>query len=342
VNVSDGFGKLESMLDFTIIVCTKDRPLQIESVMKQVRKQICSELKSFIVVDGSDSEETESIVRLLQETWLDGTKLEYIRTQGGKPTALNLGLEHVNSETEKPFALLFFDDDVHFCLQDFVKGMIFLYEHDFCGLSPLIINEGETSSRHRKKSIPRFFRNRQGDMTKAGENIWIDANYFNEIPWVPTSWLPGGAVMYIFEKVSDLQFRQDLENPVLRGYALGDDVDFSMRASKRGQIGCLRSIQVIHSPTPDSVRQPLKIAIAEGRWKAYLVNEFPEKVFITRVISTQFLKTVWRFLRRNRSREPFFELRSFLVSFFLNTSNSQNFIIRNLHKRALNYGKGNK
>ena len=304
-------------------------------MVKQVRQQICPELKSLIVVDGSDTAETESKFRILKNSWPDGTKLEYIRTKGGKPTALNLGMNWINSESEKPFALLFFDDDIHFNLQDFVTGMTFLQIRNFCGFSPLIINEGEISSTQGKGNIFGLFRKRQGAITKAGNNNWVNANYINETPWVETSWLPGGAVMYCFEKVSDLRFCENLENPLLQGYALGDDVDFAMRASERGKIGCLRNFQVIHSPTPDSARQPMKIAMAQGRWKAHLASEFPGRILLSRVVLAQVIQSIWRFLRRNRSAEPFLELNSFLQSFFLHLPNSRNIITRTLHKRAL-------
>lgn len=335
MNKSNGLDNLESKLDFTIIVCTKNRPLQIESVVKQVRQQICPELKSLIVVDGSDTVDTESKLRLMKDSWPDGSKLEYIRTKGGKPTALNLSMNQIDSESEKPFALLFFDDDIHFNLQDFVSGMTFLYEHDFCGFSPLIINEGEKSSTHGRLNVFGLFPKRHGAVTKAGNNNWINANFINEAPWVETSWLPGGAVMYRFEKVSDLRFCEKLENPLLQGYALGDDVDFAMRASERGKIGCLRNFQVIHSPTQDSVRQPIKFAMAQGRWKAHLTSEFPERILFTRVVIVQVVQSIWKFLRGNRSAKPFLELHSFLVSFFLHLPNSRNVIIRTLHKRAL-------
>ena len=332
MNEPVGLGKIDTKLDFTIIICTKNRPAQIESVVIQIKQQICPELKSLVVVDGSDSEETESKIRSLQNSWPAGREFEYFRTRGGKPTALNLSLDRVASGSEKPYALLFFDDDIHFNLQDFVRGMAFLRDHNFCGLSPLIINEGESSSIKSEFCAKSILRNQQGVITKAGENVWVSANYLGKEAWIPTSWLPGGAAMYRYQKISDLRFSQNLENPILGGYALGDDVDFAIRASHRGQIGCLRSIQVIHSPTQDSRRQPLKIARAEGKWKAHLVDKFPEKTNLASVIFIQFIKTAWRFFRRDRSREPFLELWNFLIGFFMSSSNSKSPVTRSLHK----------
>jgi hypothetical protein len=141
-------------------------------------------------------------------------------------------------------------------------------------------------------------------------------NWILHQEWIKTDWLPGGAVIFNWQKISHMSFSSSLENPALGGYALGDDVDFSFRASSYGNIGCLTTIQVIHSSPISAQRDYLRISQARGRWKAFLVNHFPRKFKVQNVILLELVRFFWHVMNFRKypyaHKELFLFLREFL------------------------------
>lgn len=197
--------------------------------------------------------------------------------------------------------------------------------NDLCGLSPVIVNDGDTcfriQSRNRVSGFP--FR-KSGVLTKSGDNRWF--NYRNiKAKWLNSEWLPGGAVIYDWTKIKNLSFSEELENKNLMGYALGDDVDFSMKARVQGDLGCLQEIQVIHSSPVTSYRNPEKLAMARAKWKAFLVNQYPLKFSRNRVVLVEIFRAIWHGVFKGKLKIAFSSLYIFLRE-FISESKSQKLI----------------
>jgi GT2 family glycosyltransferase len=224
-------------------------------------------------------------------------------------------MDYLESKASKFDAVVFLDDDIYFSLTELEAGVSFLLENKFCGLSPLIINENETCEMKRTRLGVRELFPKQGKISSAGENYWVNQNNLRKT-WVTTEWLPGGAVIYNLGMIKELRFSPQLENSMLGGYALGDDVDFSLRANSIGKIGCLTTIQVVHSSSLSSHRDFLKIAEARGRWKAYLLRQFAPRFSLTRILALESARAFWHFLNIRKypgsSREIYIFLREFL------------------------------
>jgi GT2 family glycosyltransferase len=272
-------------------------------------------LQDVIIVDGSSEVSTFNVTEREHENKLPYRDLVFLRTTGGKPTALNLALRKLETSSDYLDAIVFLDDDIAFQLEDLEKGIRYIKRKDLCGLSPIIINEGDTCSRKRSRNRIGLLQKDSGVLNRAGDNFWI--NYRNIVgEWQKTEWLPGGAAIFDWSKIKLLTFNEQLENPKLMGYALGDDVDFSIKASSKGELGCLQSIQVIHTSPPSSYRNPITIAMARGLWKAFLVTNYPNKFSKFSVIAAEIIGALARALFRPKPIMSWRCLAIFLREFF--------------------------
>jgi len=303
-------------LDFTyvIVVCTKNRPDEIQAFQVNLNRQVSQTLREVIQVDGSNLE-SEFNLRISQVPHpLSHFKWKLLRTTNGKPSALNVAMDYLESKAEKYTAVIFLDDDIKFSLLEIEKGITFLLENNLCGLSPLIINESDTCNLKKSKIGHRERLFKEGVVNTAGENFWINQSCIQR-KWVATEWLPGGATIYNWEKIKKLRFSPELENPTLGGYALGDDVDFSLRASKFGEIGCLTTFQVIHSSPVSAQRDFLRIVQARGRWKAFLLRKFPKKISLTKILAYESARSIWHLMNIRKYPSAHREITIFLREF---------------------------
>ena len=308
----------ENSFRYSIVVCTKNRPDEIKSFLNSLTIQRSDSLALVIVIDGSAENNGSHRSTSEKLTHHFNPKFVTIRTSGGKPTALNLAMTYLENNAISLDATVFLDDDITFKLIEIEKGIRYLKEKNVCGLSPLIINEGDFCRRKRFMNRPGIFPQKPGALTKSGENRGINAHNIQG-EWMNTDWLPGGASIYDWNRIRQLRFSEQLENPDLNGYALGDDVDFSIRASEKGVLGCLQEIQVIHSSPASSYRNPIAIAIAKGRWKAFLVTQYPDRFSKVRIVTMEIMRSFWRAFFRANPKSSWHFLINFLREFHRHT-----------------------
>jgi GT2 family glycosyltransferase len=268
-----------------------------------------------VIVDGSSDEYIEFQDELSDELSFIQPDYVFLRTKGGKPTALNLSLKYLRESKETLDAVVFLDDDISFRLEDLETGISYLKKNNICGLSPIIVNEGDTCFRIRHLNRSSIFHFRKsGVLTKGGDNYWFNYRNIQE-NWLESEWLPGGTVIYDWLRINRLSFGECLENPNLMGYALGDDVDFSIKARDLGHLGCLQEIQVIHSSPATSHRNSKMIDLARAKWKAYLVYQYPIKFSIHRVVLIELLRAVWHGVLKGKPNLTYHSLSIFLREF---------------------------
>lgn len=310
-------------ISYAIVVCTKNRPKEIDGFLSCLNNQHSSFLESVVIVDGSSECDSERWEEFNKDSSLTKPKYIFLRTNGGKPSALNLSMNYLRTSKKSFDAVVFLDDDISFRLEDIETGIKFLKVNDVCGLSPIIVNEGDTCLRVQKLNRSSFFHFRKGGvLTKGGDNHWFNYQNIRE-NWLESDWLPGGAVIYDWSRIMKLSFTESLENPKLMGYALGDDVDFSIKAGRVGKLGCLQEIQVIHSSSPASYRNPRIIDLARARWKAYLVQRYPIEFPVHRVVMIEALRAIWHGALKGKPRQTYDSLSIFFQEFIGEMKNQE-------------------
>jgi len=303
VNSIDEANPSRVVLDqkFSLIIATKNKRVNVSRQLK-----FLSEMKDFnphqlVLVDGSESNLDASEVEKELNLSFPKNSL-YLTTDRGKPSALNLAIRN-SQETEFIF---FLDDDILPSKNYFSEILdLFLENPEYVGFSPRIIFDPPiTKARLKEKN--------QGKILRNGENVWFNANVTSTI--LPTQWLPGGASAFRSGAILGLKFNEALENASLGGYAVGDDVDFSIKASRMGHLGFVPSVTVTHNDLEPSVRHEPWFSQSTGVWKGILSQDPELRVSPTRIVAHEMLLRAKLFIR-SKDVKKIYSLYSFLVGF---------------------------
>jgi glycosyltransferase involved in cell wall biosynthesis len=260
------------------------------------------------LVDGSDSKFDSLATEKELNMYFPKNSL-YLKTDRGKPTALNTAL----NKLQKTEFIFFLDDDILPSENYFSKMLdLFADNTQFIGFSPLIIFDPPATK-------PKLRKKNEGKILRNGENVWFNPNASCTV--LPTQWLPGGASVFRWNAILGLEFNEALENASLGGYAIGDDVDFSMRAARLGKLGFAPSVTVTHNDIEPSVRYEPWFSQSTGVWKGILSKDSELEVSPARVIGHEVLLRVKLFIRTRDAKKLFF-LYSFLLGFRLSRKNN--------------------
>ncbi len=116
----------------TVLTPTYNRKEKLGRLYESLKRQTCKEFVWMIIDDGS-SDNTKEYIDELKKTNVDLSIEYYYKTNGGKHTALNYGIERTNTE------LIFIVDSDDYLVDDaieIVKREWFLHEKsdDICGI----------------------------------------------------------------------------------------------------------------------------------------------------------------------------------------------------------------
>jgi GT2 family glycosyltransferase len=136
----------------------------------------------------------------------------------GLTQAKNIGTRHANSEI-----ILFLDDDI-ILLPGFVNGVLKGFAHGFDGISGVQVQDAIYEGFLREFYTWFFLRGYLKDKRSG-----INRNFMKLNDYIATNVLSGGLTAYKKEVVTKLWFDENLVK-----YCLGEDKEFSMRASCRG------------------------------------------------------------------------------------------------------------
>lgn len=272
-----------------VLICTKDRPVYLANTLHSILSSKLTNVIEILVVDGSTDESAKLLCQQLS-TKNQSLKINWIHTDGGKPTALNKGFKQLQA-----FELIHcLDDDITIPEEYFTVLEQFFFEHlEIVGVAPLIKN----------RSIPAQYsvsHKNAGRITKYGVNYWFNGLQ-DEPGFQYSDWLPGGACSYRSSVLREVIASSVLHNPKVN-YALGDDVDLSLQVSKVGRLACLTSIEVIHEEAPSltSSGKILEMDIARANWKIYLWRKYPERISLVRVLAWDFFSGIYHILKRDQ------------------------------------------
>ena len=164
---------------------------------------------------------------------------------------------------------------------------------NFVGAAPLIRNRSDSEE---------FLENHKnaGMITKFGNNYWFNQLQENE-SFENSEWLPGGACSYRSSIFSQIESSDSLHDPT-KNYALGDDVDLSLQASKIGNLACITSLEVIHEEglSLTTTSRNLEMDNARAKWKIFLYRKYPEKVSLVQIIAWEFFSGIFHIFKRDQ------------------------------------------
>jgi GT2 family glycosyltransferase len=264
---------MKSNFEFSIIICTINRAsLVISLVLNLIELHVKSDFEIIIVENsGNDALFEELNDRLTKlET---KRKLHLIKSNPGLPTARNLGVSVSSGEF-----IVFLDDDIYF-EENFLDTLksIFSRDDEVVGVGALIQN----ATRGFDRPTLCFVNQREGKIAKSGRAFWF-TNLKGESD---VDWIPGCFMAYrrrIFEFIG---FDPNLQKGPTKGYALGEDLDFSLRANKLGKLIATGEIRINHSFAQNGREDWETMDPALGRLLAHLARSQKEKVRFSNAIT---------------------------------------------------------
>ena len=294
-----------------LILCTKDRKIQIEKLLENINQLQGLDDVYVTVVDAS------SIPLKIDGTLFPNIhNLTVTHTKPGLPSQRNFGLKITSHEI-----VVFLDDDV-ILENNFFQVTFAEFECDerLAGLGYRLKNLEFNPSPGFLRNLFRVKALDFGQVTKSGLNYWYpDRDSQNS---KPPMWFPGCAMSYRRSSIEDMSFNEVLENGVLGGYALGEDVEFSLKViNAENKSKLCTSTVVEHYEAPGERDQRLQMAVAQGDWLRFLCNYFPKNVSFLSVFLRLLLEFVYNgasAMRRPASQKAFkcsaLRLKTFLFS----------------------------
>lgn len=232
----------------SVVICTYKRA---QSLNRFLDSLLVQEIKpaQLIIVDASPDSETEESIKGRQSLERLADSVVYVRVAGplkGLTRQRNFGVRLVKTDL-----VAFFDDDIVLlpgCLQAMVETHRALGEA-VVGVGAYIQDQWPGPRALRTlwrlrvllRMVPQL---RPGSYHRSGMPLpWSLLNPTDEV--VDGDWLQGGATMWKTATVRQVGFCE-----ALSGYGLAEDLDFSLRARRKGQLvvaGAAR-LQHLHAP----------------------------------------------------------------------------------------------
>lgn len=238
-----------------LVVCTYKRSASLrrflESLAVQDRRP-----DELIIVDASPDDATEQMLKQYHGVEHLADRLLYVRVSGplkGLTRQRNFALRCVTTDL-----VVFFDDDIvllpgclremekpHRSFADHVTGVGAFMQNQCCPAAwPLLWRVRRRLGMTANLQPGRY--HRSGVSTP-----WIFLSQTDEL--VEGDWLPGCAMMWKTAVAREVGFNEPFD-----GYAQGEDLDFSLRARRRGKLLVAGTARVLHLYEPSGRPDPFK------------------------------------------------------------------------------------
>lgn len=235
----------------SIIICTYKRASAIEQLMHSFIKQH-TKIEQFLVIDASPDDDTKAVCENIDLNTLvaDYRYIKAPEEHRGLTKQRNYGLSLSTGDI-----VMFFDDDIIYhdnCLKDIIT----FYETcdtDIVGVGGNIINTPNIASLkiwQLRKKLGLVKSLMPGIYHKTGISSPLEPLDENTT-YMDVDWISGCCMTWRGDIVREEKF-----NSYFEGYSMGEDLEFSLRMKKRGNLVILRNAKISHfhilSGRPDS------------------------------------------------------------------------------------------
>jgi len=229
------------IMQLSLIICTKDRTVEISKCLNSIIKQTYPPLE-IIIVDSSCDNSTFKLINEIESKFY-ATKIKYLYSSPGLTLQRNIGIENISQTSD---VVCFFDDDVELYADylKIIKNFLECSDKNILGVCGNIVNEKKRSILSRLiRSIFFITTNNSGKILASGDAGHI----FSPLDNTEVAVLSGCNMCFRKEIFSCNNFRFDEK---LRTYAYMEDQDFSMRVSNRGKLMQLSNAYLFHNESP--------------------------------------------------------------------------------------------
>jgi GT2 family glycosyltransferase len=218
---------------FSLIIATKGRPEPLSAVLQSAGQGLPAD-GEVIVVDGDSERSAESVVSALGDRFPDVT-MRYVASDPGASLQRNVGIDAANGDI-----VVFLDDDCTFEPGLFEALMTAYEDETVVGVTGRVEQPSQARLGSNPNSRLRRFvlgGGRQGSMSSFGfRRPIVDVEQARDVEF-----MPGPLMSARRDVAAAVRFDERLT-----AYSLGEDDDFSYRASRRGRIRYEPSAVVYH------------------------------------------------------------------------------------------------
>jgi GT2 family glycosyltransferase len=221
-----------SCVSSEIVLCTRNRAKEVQCLLANLERQTLK--PALLIVDSSDDAGTHEAIITFDErgAW---PHVRYVHAEPGLTRQRMKGVRLLRDETR---IVHFIDDDVELDAEYFFQiEQVFAESTDILGVGGWITN---TPWRKVRFTGPLFLLDSQaeeGRVLASGANVLLH----HPSGVVDVDWLSGSAMSYRRSVFDTLAFDERMT-----GYSLGEDVDFSFRASRIGRVVVTERAQLRH------------------------------------------------------------------------------------------------
>jgi GT2 family glycosyltransferase len=240
-----------------LVICTRNRITDLKRCLASVDDASYVPTR-ILVVDSSDGPETE------EYCGQSNLPITYIRAPRGLTIQRNIALSEIDEEI-----VHFIDDDVEVETDYFQALNQALHDSpQTVGAGGAIVN----AEANRPELLARLALKSSihpGRVLRSGYN----SGCFELPRAINVDWLPGCTMSFRMSAIRGLKFDERR-----KGYALGEDVDFGLKALERGPLLHTPAARLVHhvSPTNRADQAKLVRASVHNRWA--LATDFPQRV----------------------------------------------------------------
>lgn len=294
-----------------VIICTKDRPIEIESILNSLTNVERDSNFGVIVIENSENQINKIKTKEVAAKFEQILNLSIYDSAPGLPSSRNLALEKASADL-----LTFLDDDV-LVYRDFFTNLDLLAteETNAAGFGGIILT---TSKRN-----THFYKLISNIINRFLDYVPIFAFYFLRSRWnnnvkkrKNVIWIPGCAMSFRSNFIKGLNFNEALENGPTKGYALGEDFDFTFKLSKLHPLVQDPSIKMQHLLSSTNRSKSIVMEEALGRWIAYQDKVLFHPIVIPVTFTIMLLHSVFSIFSYKKltveQRLTFVRLRSYL------------------------------
>ena len=221
----------------SVLIPTKNRPDNLSCMLESLLRQTV-QANEVIIVDQSDSFSTRNVVNAITEK-AAGMEVKYIHDQNitGICQARNRAIENASGDI-----IFFFDDDVILDI-NYIKNVLIVYANypDALGIGGVMTNYDQSQINLMTLFQRIFF---IGIFNDKRMRIYMNYQRFHKP--IKSNKLTGCAFSFRKEVFNENLFDETIDH-FMRGYALGEDIEFTLRVSKKGQLYIAPSVQLIHN-----------------------------------------------------------------------------------------------
>ena len=267
-----------------LVICTRNRIDDIKRCL--VSLEAVSYLPSrILVVDSSDGPETEGYCAQ------SNLPITYIRAPRGLTIQRNIALSEIYEDI-----VHFIDDDVE------VEPDYFRALNQALHNSPHAAGAGGAMARPDAAAVPDTAAGHGTNtpgliprlMLKSGQHpgrvlrSGYNTGCFDSPDAIDVEWLPGCSMSFRMSAIRGLTFDERRT-----GYALGEDVDFGLKASERGPLLHTPAARLVHHVSPANRADFPNMARASVHNRWALATDFPHRVSRGLVVYSSIAEGLW-------------------------------------------------